>query len=264
VVAVILTPPTLIHLALGQVVFLCILLLLAAGTAVERDRFVLAGLCFVPIAKPQIGLLVVPGLVLVAYRAGGFKGALKLVGTAALVDAVCTLPLWIGYPNWVETFVRNYRTNPDFLQPSLHTWLRLWLGESAGWVGFGLFVMVLLWINLRLWWRYPVSEALPWSLALTGLASPYVWTYDFVLFLPLVLQTLTRQRQRSSRLVWVLGFSLLWALTVGVRLVTDMSFHWHAWMPWFFFALVAGSHWAEHARSTERVPLLTHSTGSSD
>jgi len=232
---------------LEQYTLLAVLLLLLAAHLVAAGRFAWAGLLLAPVlAKPQLAPLVLPGLWLASWRRGGWRGALALPGAAALGGALLTLPLWIGYPNWIPDFLEGFRRNPPWQQPTLFGLFQIWWGPGwAAWLVPGLLALGLLGLNMWLWHRYPPREVLPWSLALTTLASPYIWTWDFVLFLPLLYRCLMRQRSRPAKVLWAVGLLLCWGLTMGLIVwVTpvegEISYHGHFWMPWLFLALVGG------------------------
>lgn len=247
--ALLLFPPLLTHLVLGQFSLAALLLVLAATSLLLRRREMAAGLLLaLSLTKPQLLLLVGPGLWLLSWRSGGRRAALCLPAGVLGGALSFTLPLWIGYPNWVPDFWRALRDNPFWYQPTLYTNLRLCWGR-AGWILPALLSLGLFALNLRLWWRYPAREVLPWSLALTTLVSPYIWTWDFVLLLPLMLRCLQRQRGRAARLIWALGLLLCLGLTVWIRLALlaagDNRHHLYAWIPWWVLLLVLAGQAAE-------------------
>ncbi len=252
--------PLLTHLILGQFSLLTVFLLLVAARLVRQRHYTWAGLAVVlTLTKPQLVVLALPGLWLAVLRRGGARGALRFTAAAVLGTAVTTIPLWIAYPGWLPDLVQVVLGNPSWFQPTLYTNLELLWGQ-IGWfapipLSLGLFAL-----NLWLWWKYPPEEVMPWSLALTTVASPYVWTWDFVLLVPLILRSLFRQRSWSARAIWGIGLAVCCGLMSWIRLVVlsleDQRHHLYVWVPWLILLLVLGSHAAESHRSGASRPAL--------
>lgn len=242
VLLTLLFPPLFFELSFGQFDLLAVLLLLVSARLLAQGRYFLAGLPLaLAVGKPQLGLLALPGLALAAYRRGGWRGLGQLVGAAAGLAALLTLPLWIGYPGWIPDFLGQLLNAPAWFHSSLYTMVELWWG--AGWkVVPGLISVVLAGLALFWWWRYPPEEALPWSLALTTVVSPYIWTWNFVLFLPLLARSLYRLRRPAVRWAWVAAVALSWGPMLWLRQTQDYGFHWHFWLPWYYLAVIVGTH----------------------
>ncbi len=242
-------PPIGFIFYLGQFNLLALLLLLLTFDLLMQERFILAGFCMaVALAKPQIAFLALPGYWILSYHRGRWRGAWLFPAAILLSTALLTVPLWIGYPAWVPDFLRALTENPDWLQPTLYTAFVRWWGPTWRIVPAVISAALFL-LNLRLWWRCPPQEVLPWSLALTTVATPYIWTWDFVLLLPLIFDLLNRQTVRSTRLIWGGGYLLLWFLTawpVMGKGEEDHSFFW--WMPWLILALAFLSQAAQYGR----------------
>jgi hypothetical protein len=251
----ILFPPLLMHLWLGQYTLLAVALFFLSTRLVTGRRFLLAGLLIAPIlAKPQLAVLALPGLWIAALRTGGRRGALLFPAAVAGGALLLTVPLWIAYPNWLPDMISAQQANPSWLQPTLYTVLGM-LGGPAGLVAAGLVAFGVLALNLWLWGKYPPEEVLPWSLALTTLATPYLWSWDMVLFLPLVIRSVQRYKGWAARFSWVVGYLGCWIALVVIRLLTDGSDHRHFWVPWFFFLLVLVGYLLERRTSLRREPL---------
>lgn len=248
-------PALSVHFLLGQYGLLSTWLLLLAAGLLGRGRPFLAGLILTPaLAKPQLALLAVPALWVAAVRRWKARGAVLLPAGALLGSGLLTLPLWLAYPTWTADFLLALHQNPEWFQPTLFGVLPLWLGP-AGWVLAGAVALAALALGLWLSWTYPPEESLPWSLGLTTVASPYLWTWDMVLLLPLSLRAVARQRCRLARWLWTLGPIVCWGLILGQRMLTDGSDHWHFWVPWFFLGLIlAGQALAARASPAERFP----------
>lgn len=229
-------PPTLSHLGLGQFTILSTLALLLSTRFVTRPRYLLAGfLVAVALAKPQLGALVVPGLFIAYGRLYRLKGVLSFAGALVLWIILLIVPLWIAHPSWFSDFATALRQNQEWAQPSLFTLLRLqW--RTMGWLLWGLLAVGLFCANVWLWLKHPPQNAVIWSLALTPLVTPYIWSWDFVLLVPLINLAVFNLALKSARLLFGLGYVLCWCLIVWVRFNTDNSDHRFWWIPWLIVA----------------------------
>lgn len=242
-VAALIYPPFLSHMNLGQYTLLTIVLLLIAARLVADPRpsrlfgagFVIA----LALAKPQLIILAVPGLLAASYSLRGRNHFLTLLASIALWSAALTLPLWIGSPTWPEGFIIAMLRNPKWQQPSMLNILHTWLG-NAGVVLWGLLLAAVFAVNLRLWRRWHSRDAISWSLALTPLVTPYAWTWDYVLLLPLLLQTLYRAADWLGVALWTGAYTLCWGLIVLVRLTTENNDMRFWWIPWLTVLLMWG------------------------
>jgi hypothetical protein len=243
--AIALYPRTIAHLQLGQFSLLAALLYLLSVRLVQRRKIGWAALpVALALAKPQLGILAVMGLIIMVYRQDKASGAgqflLAVLGWCGLL----VLPLFLLYPGWIPDFILSLRQNPSWLQPSLFSLLPIWLGW-VGWVIWGLlFVLVVVAVS-RFWWQQPGLEAMCWSLALTPLVSPYIWSWDFVLVLPLFVWGLFHWQRIGIR-VWLLaGYLVSWALIMQVVLSSDGSDHHFWWGSWLLVGIMALSFWLE-------------------
>ncbi len=229
-------PPTLSHLGLGQFTVLSTLALLLSARFVTRPRYLLAGfLVAVALAKPQLGALVVPGLFVAYGRLYRLGGVLSFVGALVLWIVLLIVPLWIAHPAWFSDFVTALRQNQEWAQPSLFTLLRLQWG-TAGWLLWGLLAAGLFGANAWLWLKYPPENAVIWSLALTPLVTPYIWSWDFAILVPLMTYAFFHLEFKPARLLFGLGYVSCWCLMVWVRFNTDNSDHRFWWIPWLIVA----------------------------
>ena len=113
VLSVFLFPPVLSHLMLGQFTVLATLALLLATHLITVPNYVMAGfLVAVALSKPQLAVLVVPGLFLAVGRLFRVRGLLSFAGTLALWSVLLTLPLWIAHAQWANDFLSAQGQNP--------------------------------------------------------------------------------------------------------------------------------------------------------
>lgn len=257
-IGTLLFPPFVSLMVLGQVGVMVALLLMLAAVLIRSRLWLSALFLVLAAAKPQLLVLAGPGLVAAAWRDHGWLGAAWLIRWGLLWSALLTLPLWIAHPGWLVDFRAALASNPGWGQPSTLTALRLALGTAPGvivWSGVSLLVMVFV---LRGWLQgggaaQEDAVTMLWSLALTPLVTPYVWTWDFVLMVPALVWTLFRVPARSGRWLLVGGYVVAWLLTVYIRVTTDNSDLRFWWLSWLLVALIAASwllaRWLERQRA---------------
>jgi hypothetical protein len=246
VLAIALYPRTIAHIQLGQISLLAAFLYLLAVLLMQRQRLWLAALpVALALAKPQLGILAVMGLLIMVYRQQQAQGMIRFVLAIGGWCVLLTLPLFLLYPGWPADFVLALGRNPSWLQPSLFSLLPVWLGWW-GWVVWAVLLVLVVGINGRIWWQQPGLMAMCWSLALTPLVSPYIWSWDFVLLFPLFVWSLFHWRHWQTRGLLIAGYLVNWALMIGVIFGTDGSDQHFWWGSWLLIAvIVAGSGWEQ-------------------
>jgi hypothetical protein len=238
VLFVFLFPPTIRLLILGQAGAILAAALTAGALALEKRRLALSGFFFaLALAKPQLGLLVLPsavGYLLICQR--DWRAAAKLAAFILCFSFALTIPLWLGSSDWAAHFLANLLRNHQWYQPSIYSQLTLHFGSTGQTMWFFLFSLAL-GLSTWLWTKYGPTQAVLWSLALTTFVSPYVWSWDFVLLLPLSIDTGIRSGSRLARLTLVIAYGLCFVLTIlSQRLPgADDSALW-----WFPFVMMSG------------------------
>lgn len=224
-------PPFWSILFLGQFSFLAALLFLLASCVVSERTVLASGfLVAVALTKPQLGILALPGLLIGFGRMGGIRTALFFLEALIVSIVWLTLPLWLVYPSWVGSLIDILRDTPTWLQPSMFRTLQNQFGDY----GLGLWILCAGGIFVLNAWlfltRLPL-QAMVWSLALTTLASPYVWSWDFVLLIPLMAYAAGHVESFGVRFTLALGYAACWFAAVMIRLSTnngDERFWWLA------------------------------------
>ncbi len=230
-------PPSIAHFWLGQMTFLIALAFIVIVFFSDSIPDPLSALLLaVALAKPQLGLMVLPGLMIMKYRSGGFKNTIRYIVFLAVSILFLTIPLYISNASWLSDFCLQLGRNPDWQHPSSLTVFRTLLPD------FGVFLWLAIaaagmWCNLRSWLRLPPSEALLWSLAITSAVTPYIWTWDFVLILPLFFSRVHQFRSRKAQAVLLGGYLVSCAAMVGIRL-EGLSEYSMWWVPWFYLFII--------------------------
>ena len=230
-------PPVVNHLALGQFSILSALCCLLAALFTERKQpWPAAFLLALALAKPQLAFLAAAGLGFHHLQGEGIPGGLRFVLRLGAAALILSLPVLLGPSTWIQSLLANLRTNPAWTHPSLFTFLRLQAGVWA-YPLWGLVLGAALWGCWSLWRVLPPAQAMPWTLGLTLLVSPYLWSWDFVLLLPLwcgVFSRLEWKRQSFLTLAYLAG----WAGMAAIQLSADDNNIRFWWVPlWFMAAL---------------------------
>jgi len=226
-------------LVLGQIgVFISLLMLLAAIHV--RQRPMLAALLLVlAAAKPQLLILCGPGLLIAVYREHNWGVVLRFVLTAVVAALLMLIPLCISVPGWLDSFFVALGRNPQWAQPSTLYILSLAIGLQGALVIFALLAVGVFVLVMRMWWRTDnYSQTMIWTLALTTIVTPYIWSWDFVLLVPLFVWVLFDVKTLLARLLIVIGYSACWSLFMYIRIATNNSDHLYGWLPWSMLAIV--------------------------
>lgn len=216
-------PPVLSHLLLGQFSIMAMLSFVVAAQLISHDwKFPAAFMIALTITKPQLGIFAIPGFLVFVWRTQGFKSMLWFLFAVAFSLIWLTLPVWLVHPNWIDDFLEIMRTAPTWLQPTLLTMMRGHFG-NYGYAIWACMAIAALCLNTWLWAKYPPVRAIEWSLAITCLIGPYLWSWDFVLLLPLMIGSMMRLLERRSSVILILGYAICMLMILWIRLTTDNS-----------------------------------------
>jgi hypothetical protein len=235
-------PSSIAHLRIGQFTILATFIYLVVVLFKDRLGLVISALLVVlALAKPQLGILAVPGIFIMTYRQGGWRDTAKFAGVLIFWIFLLTIPLFVGFPGWLTDFWSSMRQNPsNWLQPSLYTLLPIWLG-TIGYLFWGVLVLSLVGLNIWMWLRIDPQEAIFWSLALTPLVTPYVWSWDFVMVLPLFAKTMMAVSSKLALILLGLGYLLCWFLMFRINSSDNFSNYLFWWVPWLLLATIIGA-----------------------
>lgn len=231
-------PPVLNHILLGQFAITAIVCLLAsAHFAEKRNDWLAAFLLALGLAKPQLGILAVFGLGVHYFRIGGFKLLLRFGAQTFLAAVLMSLPLFIAYPAWIPDWIASAQSNYTWIQPSLFSTLTQFFGAS-GTIPWALVALGGCIICLHIWKNNPPLPAMTWSLALTLIISPYLWSWDFVLLLPLWVETFAEANWKRKIFLFV-TYLIGWLGFAYVQHLPDSSNDMFWWFPLWFLVSIA-------------------------
>ena len=231
-------PPSVTHLWSGQFSILTTLLFMVVVIwNNEMPMLLLTLLMAVGLSKPQLAIFVLPGFILYRIRTYGIRNTVQLIAYLICWVLILTIPLFLAYPNWLPDFILEIQQNPSWAQPSSLYFLRNAVPKfgEAIWIVMAIVIFA---INIWLWTVLPSRDAVFWSLALTPLITPYIWTWDFVMILPLFISSVFQAKTRASLGVLLGGYIVCWILMAGMKIHGEVSDYFFWWVPWYLVTII--------------------------
>lgn len=243
---VFLFPPLVNHIVLGQFSIIAMFCMMMSAYLADKQRHWLAAFFLaLGLAKPQLGILALPSLSFFYFQRESFKALFRFGAQTFLMVMLMSLPLFIVYPEWIPDWLASMRSNYIWPHPSLFSILKELIGVW-GYFLWGITGLIGLTICYQLCKKLPPPVTMIWSLGLTTIVTPYVWSWDFVLLLPIWIYTFT-QAEWKRRLLLVLSYLLSW---YGMALVQSMELHHNQffwWVPvWFLASVAIVTPWKEY------------------
>lgn len=234
----ILFPPTITHFRLGQITLLITLIfLIMVIKEYKFPRLLSSLLLAIGFAKPQLAILVLPGFLFYKITKEGWTKTIQFIILLGISILMLTAPLFLASPGWLPDFLSALQKNPSWAHPSSMSLLRNVIPAYGTeiWALWACFVFIL---NIWIWRIKPKEEAVLWSLALTPLISPYIWTWDFVVILPLFIHTLHHARRTASLTILYAGYLACWVLIVSTQYLGITNEYSFWWIPWYLVAMI--------------------------
>ncbi|MEO1163720.1 MAG: glycosyltransferase family 87 protein, partial [Chloroflexota bacterium] len=225
-------PPFNYHYALAQVSVYTMLLLILACISLEREKYILVGILFgLASGKPQLILLPVLGFAIALWRMGGWQAWLKVIIAGALIGILSLVPLFIADPNWLTDFFATVDNIPEWQRPSYLDLFVINFGSIGNYM-FAVLCTVIIAINTWIWFKLPLRLAFLWCMTLNLVAIPLVWSWDFVMLLPLYVYYLLDLKSVVARILLIILFSVCIIASIGVNtFLGEAYYHW--WIPTF-------------------------------
>jgi len=257
--SLVLFPATIAHFQFGQIsLIICLDLLLISKYRLIFSPVFIGLLIALSLTKPQLVVIFLPVYLICYYVEQGLKKFSRILLFTCLWTAVLCLPLLMVSPSWVPQLVSNLKENPLWLYPTLYTYLALILGlNKIIYIVAALYLAIGMGTSIILLFKIDRYDALLWSMSLTPLFSPVLFTSDFVLMFPLLLSLISlNTKSRTSDLIVLIGYWLC-TVTFFVTIILGWnSFHKDVWVPIFFnIVLVAG--YLSRLEKSNKIPLIT-------
>lgn len=199
-------------LILGQFSHFVFLLEVLTLWAIARQNDNLAGIVLgISTLKPQMGYLLVPFLLLWAWRGHRWRFIQAFIATFLILMASS----FVIYPAWFTEWLHRLSVYPSYTLGSpiwLLTQDYLGLGDVGEWTVTLLLYGLVLWS----WWMVLVQRknerllwAIVWTLTITHIVAPRTASPHFVVFLiPVVFFAQEWQRRYAGRINWRTGVML--------------------------------------------------------
>ena len=229
--AVFIFPPTVTTLLIGQFSIITVSCLLFALILLQSGKPALAGLLMaVALTKPQLALLTLPVLIFMAYRKGSWTYCFRFTAWLVLWLLLLVLPFFLTGWRWTADFTAALLGNPTWQQPSLYSLASLGLGDFGKllWVVLVLFCLA---AGLYLVVRLKPIPAYIFTLLLTTLTAPYLWSWDFVLILPLYIWWGLNASDTVARLLLWLCYGVAWYGVLSLKTQVGSNDQGLWWLP---------------------------------
>jgi hypothetical protein len=232
-------PPTMTLLALGQVsLIICLVLFILAKYRNILNPIVIGFLLACSLAKPQLIVLFLPAFLIIYFREQRKKFWRAIMYTILGIILFC-LPLFLFFPNWIPDFLHNLSVNPIWLYPSLYSFLISRLGSfEISLILAGIWLIIGISISVFLTYKWDGLESLVWSLALTPLFSPVIWSWDFVLFYPLIIFMIFQKKTKASSLALYCGYGICTITFIVMKINGLVGEQMTFWVPSFLITLL--------------------------
>lgn len=241
----ILFPPTITHFRLGQITLLITLIFLVVVLKEDTLPGLLSSLLIaIGLAKPQLAILVLPGFLFHKIKEEGWIKTLRFIVLLVISSLTLTAPLFLVSPSWLTDFISALQKNPSWAHPSSMSILRDVIPAYSTMI-WGIWACVVFILNIWIWKIKPKQEAVLWSLALTPLISPYIWTWDFVVTLPLFIHTLHHASHKASLTILYAGYLICWVLIVAAQYHGSTNEYLFWWIPWSLVAIILSGKYIE-------------------
>lgn len=210
-------PPMSTYFLFGQASLICIafLLLSLKTDSPLSPLFLILGL-----GKPQLGFLFLIGIILIVYKNGWYFFAKYILMCVAWMTLLLS-PFFLLFPNWIQDFIQNFRTNAPWDHPTLFNILN----KSLGYYGVMIWAVLLgisIIATILIWSKTEKHTAAAIILALTILVSPYLWSWDFVLLFPLIILTVL-EGSKIKRYAILLGLGVTNIIFWKIRISGSIS-----------------------------------------
>ncbi len=139
------------------------------------------------------------------FRKKVLRDAFKFFWATCFFVVIQTAPLWVSSSTWFSDFLSNLQRNPSWMQPNIFSMLLNKFGAPALIFWFTLYTIILV-LSFQIWSKCKPQKAVLWSLALTAIISPYLWSWDFILLLPLLLDTAIDLSNSLARLTLLIFY----------------------------------------------------------
>ena len=139
---------------------------------------------YLVLTKPQLSVLTLPIFLFSIITLKGWKETAALCVKSSVLLLLMITPLFVLYPAWFNDFILALSHNPKWEHPSLLHFLGQ-LNLAFAWTVTILLYLISLIALCKGMKKLGFKWSIAVSLALTPMVTPYIWSYDFIMVLPL-------------------------------------------------------------------------------
>jgi hypothetical protein len=226
IMGIFLFPPIHTHFLFGQSSLLLTALLLYSSNATS---FFSPVALIIGLSKPQLGILFCLGFFYMLFQKE--RNFIRKYLTGLFLSILVLLaPLFLLYPNWMVDFISNINTNAHWDQPTILNILTNIVGSNLGMTLWLIIFFLIILFNFMIWKNFPPRMAAAFSLAMTAIISPYLWSWDFVIVLPFIV-TLIFNQSKILRYVSLICLFTCDVLAWSMRLSGPVNDRDNWWIP---------------------------------
>jgi hypothetical protein len=230
-------PPLINHFELGQFSITTMLCMILAAYFIEHKNETLASFfAAIGMTKPQLALIGILGLCFHYFHQHNFRGWISFCTKITGWIALLCVPLFVIYPMWIKDLVANFQANPLWIQPSLFSILPQEMG-ILGLVVWGCIATASITTCFFVWEKRPPENAMYWTLGLTTISSIYLWSWDFILLLPLWTSIFSKASIKK-RIFFFSAYLLAWIAMVIIQRNPNGNNQWFWWVPIWFMGII--------------------------
>jgi hypothetical protein len=162
-------------------------------------------------------------------RENGVKATLYQIGWIIIWILISSLPIFITDPNWIYQLIDNLKENTSWLQPNLFS-LLVQQYDITPLISIPLLSMGL-WYCIRYSIRHNIYDSIILSMAITTLLSPFIWSWDFVLLFPLLVNSYRINHSTVIKLIIKAGYIAITVVFITLKIIgysSDELFIWVA------------------------------------
>lgn len=230
IILLVLFPSTIINFTMGQFsIMSCFVMVCVAKSYNKIPPWVNGFLFALLFSKPQLIIFSLPVFIFRLMLEKGKKKAFIQIVWIMVGLLIYSSPFLFINKDWTLQLIENLRGNSRWLQPNPFSYLVQYIGHPTL---IGLFLVV---ISLLFLFRYSYThsmyETIVFSMAITTILSPYIWSWDFVLLIPLLINSFKKYDLKASKMVAFIGYVAITLLFSAMKIAGYNSDEFFIWVP---------------------------------
>jgi len=228
VVLLALFPSTITNLIMGQFSIFSLFGMVFLAKLYGNNPSWINGLVFALLfTKPQLIIFTLPTYLFFIASRKSLRNMFREIGWILVGLLITMIPFFFSKSDWITQLYLNLKENNQWLQPNLNSLLIQQFGFSTPIT----LLLILIGLSLSIHYstRHELYDSIVYSMALTPIFSPYIWTWDFVLFFPLLIKTYLDNDNKFVKFFILFGYLtittiFIWMKVNGIN--SDEHFLW--------------------------------------